>query len=65
MMSGLQTLRIHPKKVLERLEEFEMFCLGEASLTPEHLKILTASSALTLFSISESTILKMNMTAST
>lgn len=40
MMSGLQTLRIHPKKVLERLEEFEMFCLGEADLTPEHFRTL-------------------------
>lgn len=39
-MYGLQTLKIHPKKVFECLKEFELFCLGETKITPEKFKNL-------------------------
>ena len=39
-MFGFQTLQIKPEKVLRRLKDFELFCLGEKTLTPEVFKTL-------------------------
>ncbi len=39
-MFGFQSLQIKPEKVLQRLKDFELFCLGEKPMTPEHFKTL-------------------------
>lgn len=39
-MFGLQSLQINPKKVLNKLKEFETFCLGHSNLSPEEFKSL-------------------------
>ncbi|HOO82024.1 MAG TPA: hypothetical protein PK513_05945 [Alphaproteobacteria bacterium] len=37
-MFGSQYLQIKPEKVLQRLKDFELFCLGEKNLSPEMFK---------------------------
>ncbi|MCB9983405.1 MAG: hypothetical protein H6861_07015 [Rhodospirillales bacterium] len=39
-MFGFQSLRMKPEKVLRRLKDFELFCLGEKRLSPEDFKTL-------------------------
>lgn len=39
-MFGFQSLRIKPEKILRRLKDFELFCLGEKRLTPENFRTL-------------------------
>ena len=39
-MFGFQSLQIKPEKVLQRLKDFELFCLGEKNITPENFKTL-------------------------
>ncbi len=39
-MFGFHFLQIKPEKVLRRLKDFELFCLGEKQMTPEHFQTL-------------------------
>lgn len=39
-MFGFQSLQINPEKVLSRLKDFELFCLGKKELSPEQFKEL-------------------------
>ena len=39
-MFGFQSLQVKPEKVLRKLKDFELFCLGEKKLTPETFKTL-------------------------
>jgi hypothetical protein len=39
-MFGFQFLQVKPEKVLRRLKDFELFCLGEKQMTPEHFQTL-------------------------
>lgn len=39
-MFGFQSLQMKPEKVLRRLKDFELFCLGEKTITPENFKTL-------------------------
>jgi|GEM_PF-1502850 len=39
-MFGFQFLQIKPEKVLRRLKDFELFCMGEKHMTPEHFQTL-------------------------
>jgi len=39
-MFGFQSLQMKPEKVLRRLKDFELFCLGEKKLSPENFKTL-------------------------
>ena len=39
-MFGFQSLQMKPEKVLRRLKDFELFCLGEKKLSPEVFRSL-------------------------
>ncbi|MEZ5813884.1 MAG: hypothetical protein R3E13_04075 [Alphaproteobacteria bacterium] len=39
-MFGLHPPKIKPEKVLQRLKDFEAFCLGEKKLTPKHFQAI-------------------------
>ena len=39
-MFGFQSLQMKPEKVLRRLKDFELFCMGEKRLSPENFKTL-------------------------